>query len=421
MSHYVKALSLLSAGALLGCSQFALAPNEGAPALASNAGAAKFPKVQPVERITSPVSEVEGQFIMGRSAHGQGQMDLAQERYAKVLSLQPMHVGALNAMAVIHAQSARYDLAFDLFRRALEADASAAHVHNNFGYALMLAGRLDEAQIQLDQAQALNPLSELTRKNRELLASSNGKFPVMADMSKPDAEPKSPARVVTATLQATPTVPATAIAKVVIPAGPQLIAVQPQVFELRDAPSTAQVQEKVQVQAQAQAQAQAPTLPLRPTLTTIDKLEPKTISIPSQAVAYSPGFTLPSFPTVAASSLNGVKIEVSNGVGIRFLARRTADRLTPMGVVTARLTNQPGYKQSKTEIFYSPGQLGAAQALSSKLPMPTKVIAANDLGTRVQMRLVLGRDLDVNALAQWLDGQDTPALALNRFEGWLWS
>ena len=29
MSHYVKTLSLLSAGALLGCSQFALAPSEG--------------------------------------------------------------------------------------------------------------------------------------------------------------------------------------------------------------------------------------------------------------------------------------------------------------------------------------------------------------------------------------------------------
>jgi tetratricopeptide (TPR) repeat protein len=370
MSHYVKALSLLSAGALLGCSQFALAPSEGAPMLATNAGSAKFPKVQPVERITSPVSEVEGLFMMGRAAHGQGQMDLAQERYAKVLSLNPKHVGALNALAVIYAQSERYEQSVEYFRQALEADASAAHVHNNFGYALMLAGRLDEAQAQLDQAFALNPLSELTRKNRALLAQSKGQAP-------------APTFVATAV---TPAV-ATSTAKPVPPEGPQLHAVQPHVFELRDAP------------ASVQAQTAQPKLALAMSA----QLEPKVL------------------PRVSVVSLNGVKIEVSNGVGIRNLARRTAERLAPLGVVTARLTNQPGYKQTKTEIFYSAGQMGAAQALSAKLPMPAQVLAANDLGTRVQMRLVLGRDVDVKALANWLDGLDAPVVALNRFEGWLWS
>ena len=390
MSHYVKALSLMSAGALLGCSQFALAPTDGTPMAASNAGSAKFPKVQPFERITSPVSEVEGLFIMGRAAHGQGQMALAEERYAKVLSLQPKHVGALNAMAVICAQSARYEQSVELFRQALEADASAAHVHNNFGYALMLAGRLDEAQAQLDQALALNPLSELTRKNRELLAQSKGAGPVVAGMSKPEAT-----AIAVSTATATP--------KPVAPEGPQLVAVKPHVFELRDAPAIVQVQ----------AQTQPLSVPLA--LAMSDKLEPKALTAQSKPVERAPSVTLPSV------SLNGVKIEVSNGVGIRFLARRTAERLAPLGVVTARLTNQPGYKQTKTEIFYSAGQLGAAQALSAKLPVAAKVLAANDLGTRVQMRLVLGRDLDVKALAHWLDGLDAPVVALNRFEGWLWS
>ena len=390
MSHYVKALSLVSAGALLGCSQFALAPTDGTPMAASNPGSAKFPKVQPFERITSPVSEVEGLFIMGRAAHGQGQMALAEERYAKVLSLQPKHVGALNAMAVICAQSARYEQSVELFRQALEADASAAHVHNNFGYALMLAGRLDEAQAQLDQALALNPLSELTRKNRELLAQSKGAGPVVAGMSKPEAT-----AIAVSTATATP--------KPVAPEGPQLVAVKPHVFELRDAPAIVQVQ----------AQTQPLSVPLA--LAMSDKLEPKALTAQSKPVERAPSVTLPSV------SLNGVKIEVSNGVGIRFLARRTAERLAPLGVVTARLTNQPGYKQTKTEIFYSAGQMGAAQALSAKLPVAAKVLAANDLGTRVQMRLVLGRDLDVKALAHWLDGLDAPVVALNRFEGWLWS
>lgn len=361
MSHYVKLISVLSTGTLLGCTQMPMSSTQGGPTdLASRQRAAVMPRIEPVERITSPVSEVEGLFIMGRSAHGQGQLALAEERYAKVLSLQPTHVGALNAMAVICAQSARYEQSVELFRQALAIDASAAHVHNNFGYALMLAGRLDEAQTQLDQAQALNPLSELTRKNRALLAQSRGHAPVVAVQSKPDATPQP-----------------------VAPEGPQLVAVKPHVFELRDTP--------VSVQAQ---------------------------------MARAPSVTVPSLPSASVVSLNGVKIEVSNGVGIRNLARRTAERLAPMGVVTARLTNQPGYKQTKTEIFYSAGQMGAAEALSATLPVAAKVLAANDLGTRVQMRLVLGRDLDVKTLANWLDrldGLDAPVVAINRFEGWLWS
>ena len=365
MSHYVKFISVLSAGTLLGCTQVPMSSSQGAPTdLSSRQRSAAMPRMQPVERITSPVSEVEGQFIMGRAAHGQGQMALAEERYAKVLSLNPKHVGALNALAVIYAQSERYEQSVEFFRRALEVDASAAHVHNNFGYALMLAGRLDEAQTQLDQAFALNPLSELTRKNRALLAQSKGKGPVVAGLSKPEVTPKP-----------------------IIPEGPQLVAVMPHVFKLRDAP------------ASLQAQTPQPKLALAMSA----QLEPK---------------DLPSVPVV---SLNGVKIEVSNGVGIRNLARRTADRLAPLGVVTARLTNQPGYKQTKTEIFYSPGQMGAAQALSAKLPMDAKVLAANDLGTRVQMRLVLGRDVNMKTLANWLDGLEVPVVALNRFEGWLWS
>ena len=95
MSNYVKYFSALSAGALMGCSQFAMAPTNSAP------------KVQSLERITSPVSEVERLFIMGRTAHASRQMALAEERYKKVLSLQPEHLGALNAMAVIYAQTQR--------------------------------------------------------------------------------------------------------------------------------------------------------------------------------------------------------------------------------------------------------------------------------------------------------------------------
>ena len=330
MSNYVKYFSALSAGALMGCSQFAMAPTNSAP------------KVQSLERITSPVSEVERLFIMGRTAHASRQMALAEERYKKVLGLQPEHLGALNAMAVIYAQTQRPEQAYETFQRALAIDPKAAHIRNNFGYALILAGRLDEAQEQLNLASELNPASELTHKNQEILAHAKGNIQV-AEAPKP-----------------------------ITPKGPQLVAVYANVYELRD-----------------------------------------TAAVVARPTSISTNGTINAL-------LSGVKIEVSNGVGITNLAHRTAKRLAPMGLVTARMTNQLGYKQVTTEIFYSPGQQNAAQALSEKLPMTPKVLAAKDLNPRVQMRLVLGHDVDEKAMAAWLDEQQAPLVALNLREGWYW-
>jgi tetratricopeptide (TPR) repeat protein len=396
MKHYVKLFTALSAGAgsLLGCSQFALGPTDASPRFAYRTEASSTPKVTPVNRTVSAVSEAEGFFIMGRAAHGQGQLALAEEQYAKALSLQPTHVGALNAIAVICAQTERHEQAHAYFRRALAADPQAAHVHNNLGYALMIAGRLSEAEVAFKQAQALNPSSALTLKNRDLLAQSKKREETLAGVNGATPAP-------------TPTSPPTAVqvSKVATPTGPQLLALAPHVYELRDAAP----------RAGSPVHAQAPAPTQTPLLAFADKLETKVAVAISSPIA--------SKDPVVSTSLQGIKIEVSNGVGIRNLARRTAERLAPLGVVTARLTNQPGYKQTKTEIFYSTGQMGAAQALSAKLPIAAQVLAANDLGTRVQMRLVLGRDVDVKALAQWLDGLDVvaPVVALNRFEGWLWS
>ena len=326
MRHYVKVLSVLSATTLMGCSQVP-----------------QSPKVQAVERITSPVSEVENVFILGRTAHALGQVDLAERRYAKVLILQPEHMGALNGMAVIYAQTQRPEYAYVLFQRALAIDPNAAYVHNNWGYALMLAGRLSEAQDQLNQAQALNPGSQLTRKNQALLATAKA----VENSGKNGSESGRALQL--------------AASKPVTHEGPQLVAVQANVYELRE--------------------AVVPTSPIN-------------------------------------ALFNGVKIEVSNGVGIPNLARKTAKRLAPMGVVTARLTNQPGYKQVTTEIFYTPGQRDAAQALSAKLPIAAQMMEARDLDARVQLRLVLGHDVDAKALAEWLDAPQDLVVALNPMEGW---
>lgn len=369
MKHYVKILSALSAGTLLGCTQLSLAPTGGERVAASGSRASLQPKVQAVEKILSPVPEVDGLFAMGRSAQGAGQLALAEQRYAQVLNQRPSHLGALNSIAVIYAQTQRTDKALQFFKRALELDPQASHVHNNFGYALLLTGQLAEAESELKLAHGLNPASSQTRQNLELLASAKERAAVLAGLTGS----KSPA--------------GTAVS------GQQLVAVGQNVYELRDGPATLLAQTQASTRAGVQADQPA---------TRGDR-----------------NFVVKEHAT--GTSLHGVRIEVSNGVGIRYLARRTAERLAPLGVVAARLTNQPRFRQSSTEIQFSAGQKSAADALSTKLPVAVRTVHATSLGKNIQMRLVLGHDLTGNAIAAWLESSSEARVALAGFDGWRWS
>lgn len=353
MKHYAKLFSLLSTGTLLGCAQLSLSPTLSEPVAAPGPRASVLPLVQPIERNSSPVSEVEGIFIVGRLAHGAGQLALAEERYGQVLKKQPSHLGALNSIAVIYAQTGRIDEALKTFKLALELDPQASHVHNNFGYTLLRDRQLDEAERELKLAHDQNPSSSQTSQNIELLARSREQLAT----------------------------------------GPQLVAIAPHVYELRDRPAASA--------AQTQASTSAGVRPEEPTTEVAGP-----VASPDRATS---------------GALRGVRIEVSNGVGIRYLAQRTAERLAPMGVVTARLTNQPRYQQARTEIQFSAGHKDAADALSSKLPVAVRTVAAVGLRIDTQMRLVLGHDLAGKAVAAWLESSSETRVALGGDEGWRWS
>lgn len=370
MKHYVKLVSALSTGTLLGCTQFAQAPTPLDPVASSSAvRTTALPRVQPVERISSPVPEVEGLFVMARAAHGAGQLALAQERYAQVLDKKPSHLGALNAIAVIYAQTGRTDKALASFTQALALDPTASHLHNNLGYALLLAGRLAEAEAALNRAQHLNPSSSQTRQNLELLARSKEQAAALAA----SAGKESPAEAAMA--------------------GPQLVTVARNIYELRDGSATPPAQMQAAAPADVQVEKQLP-------------------GNAGQAVVAD---------LASGTALRGVRIEVSNGVGIRHLARRTAQRLAPMGIVTARLTNQPRFQQPRTEIQFGAGQKGAADALSAKLPIAVDVVPAKYVSHTIQMRLILGHDVAGKSIAAWLDAAPASRLAQAGHDGWRWS
>ncbi|WP_171016207.1 tetratricopeptide repeat protein, partial [Ramlibacter sp. 2FC] len=95
--------------------------------------------------------------------------------YTLVLALESRHGGALNAMAVIHAQEGRLDDALRLFNEAMAVAPQAAHLHNNAGYALLRAGRLDEAETALLRARELDPANRQVAQNLDLLRTAQAR------------------------------------------------------------------------------------------------------------------------------------------------------------------------------------------------------------------------------------------------------
>lgn len=153
----VATVSLL--GALMACAQLS--------------GPPKVPAQQ--VRMAAPVlpdgwSAAEAGYLQGQAAHDIGQWALATLHYEQVLAMAPRHVGALNALGVIHAQAGRTDAALALFARAVALAPGAPYLYNNAGYALLRAERLDEAGAQLRRAQQLDPASLQTQHNLVLWA-----------------------------------------------------------------------------------------------------------------------------------------------------------------------------------------------------------------------------------------------------------
>jgi len=387
--HSVTTLSVF--GALLGCAQIA-PPSQPVQVGAVSSQSTGIPvKVASGQPAAKGASDAEGLFSFGRYAHGAGHLAQAARYYAQALELDPNHVGALNALAVIHAQSDRSDEALRLFNRALQLSPMTAYLHNNMGYALMRAGRMDEAGARLRAAQALDPGNQRTAENIALLEKEISRSNLLE------------VRLASEPVKATGAPDA------------QLVAISPNVFELRltSAPSASSVG------VAAAATGEALPLVARKGANAGGHMATRGAapSVGGQSVA---GMASGSpIGIEAVSSLKGVRLEVSNGAGVAHLARRTADRLAPTGVVTARLTNARPYRQVRTEIQYLAGQEVSAQALQARLPVKTSAVASNGLHRGVQIRLVLGHDVAGKAVASWLDSEAGRMAQLQPMGGWL--
>lgn len=344
----------------------------------------------PAPVITPQMSAAENSYAQARRAHELGQLTTAARHYQRALDLDPQHVGALNGLGVILAQDGRTAEAIELLVRARDLDPKAGHIHNNLGYTLLREQRLDDADVALRMARELQPLSQQTLRNLALLDKARSEQALAAAAPFQSTDPAEPAPVTTAV--------ATEAATDGDPL-PKIVAVAPQVYELRMSSTLSSLNPV----------AKAGPTAVQPEVREIAEIKPMPEPQEGHRLVFSR--EMASFTRSVTAAADGAsRLEVSNGAGVARLARRTADRLEQEGVVSARLTNAQHFRFPQTRIEYLPGQDAAVQAVAERLPVQVKLVPVARLDRNMSLRLVLGQDVAGRAITTWLNAE-TPQLA----------
>ncbi len=435
MIHRRKKRLLVGAGALValaGCAHTSLdTADSTAPAAA---------KIEPVYRVRQPVGTAAGQYAVGRMELGTGRVDAAIMRFRQALELDPNLVEAYNGLGVAYGQQGRFADADAAFRAGLVLAPDSPLLLNNLGYAQMRAGRYDEAWVSLDRAHRFDRSNAQTNENLALLAKARREVPVgrspgssagqwaapaapaaAAETTAPGVAVPAPAVVASAAPAPVATAPMPPVA--VTPATSAVAGVTP--VAAPSARSTSSMQGVVLVPSDPAALVQVSPgiVELRPASTPRPAMTATTVAQPALAfpaapvaagAAVEPAVIVPPAPAMASvapaarlaaggSPAPVQGFEVSNGVGVRNLAGRTARALGRLGVPVDRVSDYRLFSVRRTEIHYRDGHRSAAEAVAGTLPSPVnpRFRRSGRLQQDINVRLVIGLDLSTRQVA-WL-------------------
>jgi tetratricopeptide (TPR) repeat protein len=357
----VVALSIGCAGLMTGCALF-------------QRSAPKTPVVQPMMKVQHAGAEARAKYELGRYYYGQRRIEEARRELEAALALDAALSRASNVLGVIYASQGRYEDAQMQFKRALEWEPQAAHLHSNLGYAYLLQGRNQEALAAFEEALKLEPQSEKAGTNLRMARERLGLEGGAAKLEVVDG--------------------ASATKTTEEPSKPRIIEIAPNVYELT-LPSAITSGSIVGSRASA-----------TPTPMSGQTESSPVVKMPDQVVEVSPNVyelgdpttrvARPDFSSEARTNASRVGVEVSNGNGIRGMAKRVATALRSQGISVTRVSNRKPFDHPRTEIEYRKGFLTSAHEIGVRLPSPPSFIESESLRSGIGVRLVLGKDVDKN-------------------------
>jgi tetratricopeptide (TPR) repeat protein len=338
------ALPLLCSGAiLLGCSNPLLQKTAPAPLMSS----------------------ADDAYLRGRNLHLERRYDEAIAAYRSALQMDAGHVNAANGLAIAYAEQRDFARAIPLWRAltrgaTMGSGQATAFLFANLGYAYFLDGDYREAQAALEKACLLDPLNgrgwqylgETLQKlgqderARQMLSQAGAlrQHDFQADYAAAGGGARKPA--IERALQAAQSAPRADDEWAFV----EVHSSASGVLELRRvAPAR-----------------KAPSLP-------------------------APG---PQQPVMIAA------LEISNGNGRQGMARLVSRQIRDPGVKSVRLTNDKGFKVRQTRIEYQPAFRDLAERLAQRFGTTTPVELTAQAAGRADVRMVIGRDLPPQRLAE---------------------
>ena len=300
-------------------------------------------------------------YEIGRDHFAQARYTLATESFEKALATDAKFLEARNALGIAWATRGNYEEAIVHLERAVREAPERADFHNNLGYAYHLQGRIQEALPRFRQAATLEPENVRFQGNLQTaLMQSSGSPQVASNQTtgpvRVGEAPRAPARTATTALRWSPEGEKAALAA-----------------EATNRRASATVS-RTEVPATSSPGPQA---------SVVARIDPTP----------DPKLTEPIRPPSASGNEpTVVGFEISNGNGVAGMARRVAALLRSHGIQVNRLTNQPKFAQSTTQVQFRPGHEQDAIRMQSALSSPVTMVESDNMRKDVNVRLVIGRD-----------------------------
>ena len=322
------------------------------------------PALQPYAG-TSAFPAADDGYLRGRNLYLARRYDDAIAAYQAALRIDATHVNARNGLAIAYAEQRDFARAIPIWREltrdvTMASGPASAFLFSNLGYAYLLSGDFDAAQVALEKACLLDPLNHRAwqylgetllkvgqdERGRQMLrqaealrehdfradyATANGgtRLPAIEQAVKTDRRPDDDAW-----------------------ASVEVIRRDDGILELRRVPAKAAAQHSAIGDGAA---------------------------------------TQPRVPDMVA------RLEISNGNGRQGLARLVSRQLRDPGLKVVRLTNEKGFDVRQTRVEYQPAFRTTAERLARHVGSGEPVEVG--LAGHADVRLVIGHDLPLQRIA----------------------
>ena len=304
--------------------------------------------------------------------------------------IDPTHAKAFNGMGVSYDHLGQFDLATESYSKALAINPNLHYVQNNLGYSLLLQGDVDNAITTFKKATTLNGENKRYHNNLGLAYAEKGlhdlafqefKLAGGSLKAREDIE-KEGADFLRRGLGAETGTDRES------PGNAVRIGALESYSSMEQTPSV----------NNGRAQTSAYPFAVDSWTATLEKMEkdPTYEEVGAMTDQRSSHHSLDRVFLVGQRDDRDVEIEISNGNGVRHMARRVGGYLKEKGHKVTRLTNAQHFQFTDTTIYYCSGHLQDAYQVAREMPGWNEMIrVANLERPSIKLKVLIGKDLIV--------------------------